>query len=121
MPEASLANKRKYLETLREFPVCVATTGLNGSNGWKLAEYVAQSKAIITEPLRYTVPGDFKAGQNYVEFNDADELVDAASRLLDDASLRSGLMNANHTYYLSYVRPDALVRNTLDIVLNAKG
>lgn len=121
LPDASLANKRAYLDTLRRYPVCVATVGLNGSNGWKLAEYVAQSKAIISEPLRYAVPGDFAVGKNYLEFADTDGLIKAAYKLIEDTDARAAMMQANRDYYLSYVRPDALVRNSLDIVAGSAG
>ncbi len=59
LPDAALSSKRKYLEILKNFPICVTTAGLNRSNGWKLGEYVALSKAIITEPLHFQVTGDF--------------------------------------------------------------
>lgn len=121
LPDGSLANKRTYLETLPQFPICVATVGLNGSNGWKLAEYVAQSKAIISEPLRYAVPGDFSPETNYLEFMDADELIEAGHRLMNDAESRASMMQNNSVYYRNYVRADALVRNSLDTVLERLG
>ncbi len=52
LPSDETSGKRQYLEILREHPICVTSTGLNGSNGWRLGEYVALSKAIVTEPLR---------------------------------------------------------------------
>lgn len=114
--DASLSQKLNYLRLLKEFPICVATVGLNGSTGWKLAEYVAASKAIISEPLVYGVPGDFNAPKNYLEFRSTEELVENAVRLMDSRSVRSEMMHANRKYYLDHVRPDALVRNTLQIV-----
>ena len=116
LPEGDLSNKRKYLEILENFPICVATTGLNGSNGWKLGEYVALAKAIITEPLIFEVTGDFAAGRNYLEFTNADELANSAARLFEDKDLRFAVMMNNYRYYQSYLRPDALVLNSLETV-----
>jgi hypothetical protein len=48
--------------------------GLYESNGWKLGEYVAGSKAIVSEHLHYDAPGNFSPEQNYLEFNSADEM-----------------------------------------------
>lgn len=121
LADTGLSNKRNYLKTLAEFPVCVATTGLNGSTGWKMAEYVAFSKAIITEPLLYEVPGNFSAGSNYLEFSTPADLVEAAARLFDDPALRAQMMANNHRYYLEHVRPDALVRHSLSVVLSNTG
>lgn len=116
LPDNSLAHKRRYVEVLRDYPICVTTVGLNGSNGWKLGEYVAQSKAIVTEPPRYRVPGGFGSPTHYLEFTTPDELVGAAMRLMEDRELRCAMMMNNHRYYQAYLRPDSLVLNTLAIV-----
>lgn len=115
LPDMGLSNKRKYLEILKNFPICVTTVGLNGSNGWKLGEYVAFSKAVITEPLQYTVPGDFAKDVNYLEFSTPEELVEKAARLFKDKTKRDDMMRANLDYYLNYVRPDRMIFNTLQI------
>lgn len=117
----SLSNKRAYLKTLKNFPICIATMGLNGSNGWKLGEYVAFSKAIVSEPLRFQVNGDFQDGKNYLEFGNPDELLNAVARLIDDKHLRMSLMLNNFRYYRAFVRPDSLVLNSLAVVSASSG
>lgn len=117
LPDAGLANKRRYLELLKDYPICVATTGLNGSNGWKLGEYVAHSKAIVTEPLQHLVPGDFVSPRHFLEFASPDGLLDATMRLLEDRQLRCSMMMNNYRYYGAFVRPDALVLNSLATAL----
>lgn len=117
LPDGSLARQRIYLQTLREFPVCVATTGLLGSIGWKLAEYVAFSKAIVSEPLNYTIPGDFQKEKNYLEFDSSEQCVASVARLFDDSELRNQMMQNNDRYYNAYLKPDTLVLNTLSIAL----
>jgi len=121
LADDSSSSKRNYLEILKRFPICVATVGLNGSNGWKLAEYVAHSKAILSEPLVYQVPGKFEAGQNYIEFSDADDLVASAVKLIEDKTLRTEIMANNFAYYNSHVRPDAMIANSLNVVLEQTG
>lgn len=116
LPDGNLSNKRKYLELLKEFPVCVTTVGLNGSNGWKLGEYVALSKAIVTEPLQYRVPGDFANEKNYLEFTAPENLVESVTRLFEDKDLRLAMQMNNYRYYQSYLRPDALVLNSFFVV-----
>ena len=102
-----------YLRTLSSFPICVATTGLHGSTGWKLAEYVAFSKAILSERLVYEVPGTFAPGRNYLEFTSPEECLTGAIQLIEDVALRQRLMQSNALYYQEHLRPDALVRNAL--------
>jgi hypothetical protein len=115
-----LAAQEHYFETLRSAPICVATTGLHGSTGWKFAEYVAFAKAILSEPLLYDVPPPFAEGRNYLAFTTPQECLSGAVRLIEDTSLRGELMRNNTVYYRSQLRPDALVRSALTKALVAK-
>jgi hypothetical protein len=115
---AAITEKESYLRTLRSFPICIATTGLHGSNGWKLAEYVACAKAILSEPLVYEVPGGFAPGRNYLEFMSPGQCVEQAHRLLADQNLRNELMTANALYYRAHLRPDSLVLNSFLMALS---
>lgn len=114
-PEATC--QKHYLQTMKSFPICVATTGLHRSNGWKLAEYVAFSKAILTEKLAFEIPGQFKPECNYLEFSSPEDCVNCALRLIEDRSLRLALMRNNAAYYQLYLRPDRLIQNALAVAL----
>jgi hypothetical protein len=116
-PEST--SQESYLRTLRSFPICVASAGLHGSTGWKLAEYVAFSRAILSERLIYGTPGTFEPGRNYIEFTSPEECLNGAVRLIEDAALRQEIMRNNAAYYQTHVRPDALVRNALTSALSA--
>lgn len=116
LPDNNLSDKRNYLEILKNFPICVATTGLNNSIGWKFAEYIAFSKAIISEPLKFQIPGEFVENKNYLKFDNSKELVSAVTQLFEDDNLRQSMMKNNFEYYQKFVRPDALVLNTLKII-----
>lgn len=78
--------KRSYLKLLSECDIGVATIGLQRSNGWKIAEYIAKSKAIITEPLQFKVTGEFAEGSNYLSFKTAEECVESITSLIQDRS-----------------------------------
>lgn len=112
--------QQNYIRMLKNFPICIATTGLHGSTGWKLAEYVTHSKAIISEELRYSIPGNFEPGRNYLRLSTAGDCVEAAVQLMTDKYLRSELMVNNADYYRSYLRPDALVAHALLTALRRK-
>ncbi len=109
----AMTRRGRYLKRVRESAICVATTGLHGSIGGKFAEYVAASRAVVSEPLTYTVPGDFTEGVNYLCFTGSKELVAQISRLLEERDLLHEMMRSNSRYYNEALRPDRLVANTL--------
>lgn len=112
----SLTNRKQYLRLLRESDICIATTGLHGSIGWKTGEYVAAAKAIVSEPLGYEVPGDFRNGTHYLSFTSPEECLTRANSLLDNPDKLLSMQRANEAYYQNNLRPDVLVKNTLAIV-----
>ena len=99
MPDNTLSSQRNYIRLLRSYPICVATTGLHGSIGFKFAEYVASSKAILSEKLNYEVPGGLEAGNNYIEFDFPEDCVNKARQLFSDSGLRRQIMKNNAIYY----------------------
>jgi hypothetical protein len=108
-----ITKKPVYLELMKRSDICVATKGLAGSNGWRLGEYVAGSRAIVSEVLQSEVPGNFARDRNYAEFDDASTCVEQTVRLVERPEQRLEMMAANRAYYEDYLRPDALVLNTL--------
>jgi hypothetical protein len=115
-PERS--SKRNYLDILRNHPICVATSGLHASVGWKFAEYIAFSKAIVTEPLKASHPGDLRAGIHFLEFESVDQCLSAVGTLMEDTALRLRMMQSNYRYYLENMKPEVLVGRTLNTCLN---
>lgn len=112
-PSSQLTAKRNYLSLLKKYSVCVSTSGLHGSVGWKFSEYVSLSKAIVSEPLRTTLPGPLAAGLNYLAFEEPEDCVGQTLRLFEDDELRHSLMEANHLYYLAWGRPERIVWNAI--------
>lgn len=116
-PDSKLTSKSQYLELLKRFPICVTSGGLHGSIGWKMGEYVALSKAIVTERLSYQVPSPFEEGENFLAYDTPDGCVAAVRRLMDDPGLRTSMMQKNREYFLQHLRPDVLVLRTLSEAL----
>src|SRR5262249_46461396 len=110
-----LTSKHAYLKLLRTHEVCIATSGLHGSSGWKFAEYMAAGRAIVSEPLRHRIPGTFSPGSEYLSFEGVDDCVAAVARLLGDRALRESCMHAARRYFDEYVSPPVMVRRALGI------
>lgn len=105
--------KRLFIQRIREHNICIATTGLHGSIGWKFGEYVAASRAVISEPLVFKVPGNFEKEKNYLEFASENALIEKINVLLTESEKLSEMMMNNFNYYNKFLRPDLLVLNTL--------
>jgi hypothetical protein len=117
LDDSSHEAQKNYLQLMRVFPVCIATRGLHGSVGWKMAEYVAFSKAIVTEQTDCGSPGSFVEPSNYLEFSTVDQCIEKAVRLTEDRDLRAQQMRNNWEYFNAYLRPDAMVSRAIDIAL----
>jgi hypothetical protein len=101
--------KGNYLKKLRTASIGIASPGLERSVGFKIAEYVAMAKAIVTTPVNCIVPGDFSVAQNYLPYTTIDQCIDACSILISDSNRRSSMMKSNYNYYQEYLCPDKLL------------
>lgn len=113
---AKYTERRKYLKLLHSSDICIGSMGLFESIGWKTGEYVAAAKAIVNEELHFTVTGDFEEGKNFLSFRTTEECLEAVRILAEDPERLYAMKLANEQYYQQYLRPDVLVKNTLDIV-----
>ena len=91
--------------------------GLHESIGWKTAQYIASSRAIVNEKLHYEVTGNFEDGENYLSFEGVEECMEKVSFLYDDKDKLYNMKKRNHDYYNKYLRPDQLVLNAIKEVV----
>jgi hypothetical protein len=103
-----------YWRIIRQCDICVSTIGLHRSNPFKLAEYLAASRVIVSEPLQFAVPRGLREGSEIRTFTTPDQCVRVCRELLDDAGLRAKMQHASYEYYRSEVRPAALMWNRLN-------
>jgi len=108
-----LTDRGQYQDLIRRACVCVTSTGLHRSAGWKLGEYVSLGKAIVSEKVNCTLPGEFLPEHNYLSFSDPDQCVAAVTRLFTEPDLIAKLMTANTDYYQRFLKPDMLIMNSL--------
>jgi hypothetical protein len=113
-----LTNKFNYLNAVKEHSICIATTGLHDSIGWKMAEYVAASRAIVSEPLHFELPGNFEKDVNYLEFEHVDQLVSKLQTLLQSQKTVLQMMESNFRYYNNFLKPENMIFNTLLTVMH---
>jgi hypothetical protein len=95
----------------------VNTAGLHDSTSWKMPEYLAGSRCIVSEPLTYEMPVPLRERKHYLAFRTPEECVRACNELLNDAQMASAMRKDNFLYYLENVRPAQLMLRSLETVV----
>ena len=94
--------------------VAVNLPGVHHCLGWKLGEYLALGKAIVSTPLEHEMPGSFDHGEHvHVVARGPDGWVAAVDRLIDDATYRHHLEHNARAYFDEWVSPHAAVTRVL--------
>lgn len=114
----NITNRKHYLDLVQKSSVCVTTTGLHNSIGWKFAEFVACGKAIVSEPILTSVPGSFCERKNYISFSTPEQLIESCDYLLSHPDERKALEDHNIHYYYHFLRPDMLIWNTIKQIID---
>ncbi len=93
--------------------IAVNTAGLHDSTSWKMAEYMAGSRCIVSERPFYETPAPLVEGKHYLPMSTPADCVVACERLLDEPDTARAMRVENFAYYSTQVRPDQLVRNCI--------
>ena len=101
---------RSWLEHTQRSALVFNCAAVHGCLGWKLGEFLALGKAIISLPLQRSLPAELAHGEHVHFVDDTAEGIQAGvQRLLGDAPYRGRLERAARAYYLRYLAPDAVV------------
>lgn len=106
-------NRREYFKLVRKCLITINSTGLHNSSPWKLAEYIAASRCIISEPLIYDLPTPLIDGKNYFVFRTPNECIQLCKKILEDKNLAQTMREHNFRYYQDEIKPSALIANCL--------
>lgn len=109
-----MTKKENYLKLLHSCDIGIGSMGLHESIGWKTAEYIASSMAIVNEVFHYSVPGDFKKGINYLPFTSSSECIKSVRYLIENPGVLYHMRENNQKYYNCYLSPENLVWNALN-------
>ncbi|MFD2518755.1 glycosyltransferase [Salinimicrobium flavum] len=99
------------------------TPAVHDCHGWKLGEYLAMGKAIISSPLSNQLPESMVHGQNIHFVSNEKELKESIPLLLSDKSYRRKLETGAKNYYLQYGCPKAIIKNLVKgkVTINKEG
>lgn len=106
--------KKAYLDRMKRSDICIGTMGLHKSIGWKMGEYVAASRAIVSEPLEYVLPGNFAEEKNYMSFTTPEMCCEKVASLYSNPDRLFQMKMENFKYYIEYLEPRKQLLNALN-------
>jgi glycosyltransferase involved in cell wall biosynthesis len=89
------------------------TPAVADCHGWKLGEFLAMGKAIISTPLANKLPVPIEHGKHVYFVNNEKEIEDAIKLLLNDQTFRRELEKNTKDYYEKYVSPVKVIERIL--------
>lgn len=114
-----MAQKRyplsEWLQKIKSSVIAFNTPAVWRSHTWKLAEYLALGKAIVSMPIERELPTPLVHGQNihYVD-GSADSFAQAIAKIKDDRDYRVHLEQNAYAYYQTYLSPAKVMERVLD-------
>ena len=99
-----------YIEKTKLSSFVFNTPAVHNCHGWKLGEFLAMGKAIISTPLSNELPEKLIHGKNiHIVTNDI-ELSEAIRLLTTNGAYRKHLENGAKIYYSNYVEPQSVIK-----------
>lgn len=106
---------KRYVEKSKLSAFVFNTPAVHNCHGWKLGEYLAMGKAIITTPHSNELPENLVHGKNTHTITNAEELRSAIELLIKDNSYRKLLEEGAREYYFKLADPRAIIERLVGI------
>jgi hypothetical protein len=100
----------RYLERTRRSTFVFNTPAVSQCHGWKLGEFLALGKAIISTPLSRQLPAPLEHGTHlHMTDGSPGEIQEACRKILGDNDYRRRLETHARQYFESYLRPARVI------------
>lgn len=104
----------EYIANTRRSLCAFNSPAVHGCLGWKLGEFLALGKAIISMDLGRKMPGSFEPYEHFIPVDGSDgEIVEALDRLRRDTEFRRRLEERARAYYVDFLSPPSLARRII--------
>lgn len=105
---------KEYMDNLTKSYVAVNTGGVVSCFGWKLAEYLAMGKAIVSLPIVNNLAVPLEHGKNihYVECN-KESVQEALTYICENEDYRRELEHESRLYWELFCKPDKVLSNLM--------
>lgn len=98
-----------FIEKTRLSAIAFNTPAVHNCHGWKLGQYLAMGKAIISTPLSNQLPEELIHGKNIHIVSNEKEIEDGIELVLNDNNYKKLLENGAKLYYSKFVDPKNVI------------
>lgn len=106
-------NIKEYVTNTKKSVVVFNTPSVWSCHGWKLCEYLAMGKAIITTPLSNDLPNPLVDRKHFVVVENEEDIKRAIVELIENKKFRKSLETNAKNYWMQYCSPEAVMRYIL--------
>ena len=103
----------RYIQRTQHSVVALNTPAVHGCLGWKLGEFFALGKAIVSLPLSREMPGGLDSGEQILIVETPDEAADAVCRLAGNQALRTQLERNARQYFDAWLSPMSIAHRLI--------
>lgn len=107
-------NHQQYIDAIGDSDIVIGTIGLFDALAWKIPEYMASGRTIMSERIVNQTPAPVRHGEEMFFFrSDLSDFETKLEQLLDDQALRRHLADGAWNYYQQWICPESMVRRLL--------
>lgn len=99
-----------YLQKIKKSMAVFNTPAVLSCHGWKLGEFLALGKAIITTNHNNSLPSELIDEEHLLYANDAEEIKIAIEKLIRDREFKTKLEFNSRKYFEEYLAPAAVIK-----------
>ena len=111
----------EYIQKTKASAVVFNTPAVHQCHGWKLGEFLALGKAIVSTPLSRQLPAPLVHGRDIHYVDESPESMKSAVQLIcQNSEYREQLERGARKYYLAYLKPSRVIERILKAAYAAK-
>ena len=103
----------EYLEKTKRTAIVFNTPSVLGCHGWKLAEYFAMGKAIISTGLNNEMPENLLETDKIIIVDNDKQMEEAIDLLKGNVDMRESMEKQASSYFKKHLSPEAVVEKIL--------
>lgn len=100
---------QEFVEKTQKSLFVFNTPAVHNCHGWKLGQFLAMNKAIISTPFQNVLPVDLEHGKNIHFVKNEHDISAAIEKLVHDEEYRKKLEEGTKKYYEKYASPVAVI------------